>query len=931
MRVCDSVALMMNVGCHGLESQARSIDRPHAAPISLCGRWQFQLDPKSVGERERWFDGHRAFADVIEVPGCWDAQGKGVKGAITTVANADDTEPNVRAISAYNGDAWYRRDFTIDPAWKDKIIWLHIGAVNDRASVWINGKPAGNHDGYCTGFRLDITHLIQLQGANSCVIRVSNAPRPAGNLEGGMDFYTNWGGIYRDVWLEATGRTWIDQLQITPDVSAATARVQMRVLTRWPAGQGTVRAKLHLLSDNGAELRSEAGDLTFQSSGSAGFEAAIKIADPKLWSPASPYLYRLRAEIWSGDKRIDAAAERFGMREIRAQGKRVLLNGRPIFLRGYGDGCIYPLTISPPASKEHYMNELRRAKVYGFNFARHHTWIPLPEHLDAADEVGMLMQAEMPTGLHPIAEPSPFLAQLWRDELERVIAANMNHPSLVIYSMGNELGDALKSDKTRAIYFDLTAHGRTLDPTRLFTVTSGSTTPLPNEEPIYDRGIYEIEPMAASPKAVAGWVAEHDRPFVWHEMGYFASYPDVSLRSKFTGGAIPFWLNKAEAVAKERGFADQLPTYVRNSQRLQQICRKWEMELARKTPLAGFQWWTFKDDSWPTEGIVDDFTDAKPGADAETIRRLNDDTVLLLAEEPRTARAGEMLKRRVMVSHFGDRPLHRAKLMWELQGREERRVGGLMIDIEVQKAGLNDVGEIQMRLPMISVPAKYALHLTLHDNQQQIENEWRLWVFPEVKQMPPGAVRIASSLSEEVIAYVEAGGRLLLMSRTDRGGLPERPCAAQSADIPYPLYFAPTYWGAPYAPGGGNLGTVIADHPALGTFPHEGFCDLQFLSLLRGVGRADLDALPVKVTPIIRSITDWRLGAAAAYLYEVKVGKGRMMVTTFNFEQALAEDRPEARWLLHELIGYCNSDRFQPAVQLPAAFLLAAIAGASVR
>src|SRR5207247_1634759 len=118
---------------------------------------------------------------------------------------------------------------------------------------------------------------------------------------------------------------------------------------------------------------------------------------------------------------------------------------------------------------------------------------------------------------------------------------------------------------------------------------------------------------------------------------------------------------------------------------------------------------------------------------------------------------------------------------------------------------------------------------------------------------------VTTTLSPELIDVLERGGRVLLISRHDQTGLPERPCALKSADIPYPLYFAPTFWGGPGAPGGGNLGTVIYDHPSLGRFPHEGFCDLQFLSLLRSVGRADLDALPVRVKPIIRSITDWRL------------------------------------------------------------------------
>jgi hypothetical protein len=79
--------------------------------------------------------------------------------------------------------------------------------------------------------------------------------------------------------------------------------------------------------------------------------------------------------------------------------------------------------------------------------------------------------------------------------------------------------------------------------------------------------------------------------------------------------------------------------------------------------------------------------------------------------------------------------------------------------------------------------------------------------------------------------------------------------------------------------------------------------------------------LPAKVDPIIRSITDWRVGANAAYLYEVRVGKGGFLITTLNFEQALAEKRPEAEWLLQELLAYCATDKFRPRAELPVEFL----------
>src|SRR5206468_1121208 len=231
--------------------------------------------------------------------------------------------------------------------------------------------------------------------------------------------------------------------------------------------------------------------------------------------------------------------------------------------------------------------------------------------------------------------------------------------------------------------------------------------------------------------------------------------------------------------------------------------------------------------------------------------------------------------------------------------------------LSVRRPGLSDLAPVQVRMPEVSKPIKCSLHLSLTTTDAAIENEWPVWIFPPASQLvsavlydpvaamksfpaariasprdaPAKAVLVTTVLDESMLSHLDQGGRVLLLSRESRTHLPERITGADDPNVPYPLDFAPTFWGGGGAPGGGNLGTVIANHPALGDFPHEGFCDLQFLSLLRGVGRADLDALPTRITPIIRSITDWRLGASAAYLYEVNVGRGKLMVTTLNFER----------------------------------------------
>jgi len=403
-----------SVGCAGSSSpRERTIGLPDKAATVLSGEWQFRRDPAGRGQDERWFDRSVIFPETIHVPGSWDAQGKGIPGAITTVANADDTQPHVRTVSAYNGQAWYKRNFNCPAAWRDKVLWLNIGGVNDRATVWINGQMAGAHDGYCTGFKVDITKFVNFAHPNVCAVSVSNSPRPEGNLEGCLDFYTNWGGIYRDVWLETTNQAWIEHVGATPQLADCSVRVAVRIESKNSHVEQS-RLRIVIYTSDGVKVVASAEAPIDLDGRGADVALTLKISNPQLWSPTSPHLYRMRVQLLAGKQIIDSVTDRFGMRDIRVRGKQILLNGQPIFLRGYGDDCIDGLSVSPPASKEYYLRQLRRAKSYGFNFARHHTWVPLPEHFEAADEIGMLIQEELPTGLHPV-DASPFLQQLWRD------------------------------------------------------------------------------------------------------------------------------------------------------------------------------------------------------------------------------------------------------------------------------------------------------------------------------------------------------------------------------------------------------------------------------------------------------------------------------------------------------------------------------------
>ncbi len=166
---------------------------------------------------------------------------------------------------------------------------------------------------------------------------------------------------------------------------------------------------------------------------------------------------------------------------------------------------------------------------------------------------------------------------------------------------------------------------------------------------------------------------------------------------------------------------------------------------------------------------------------------------------------------------------------------------------------------------------------------------------------------VTHTLNRKLIEYLRSGGKVLLIAQ---GVFPEIFCEFKSN----------LYNGSPE----GNSGTVIADHPALEGFPHDGWCDLQFYGLIEDAPVINLDKWPVKVEPIIRSINNYQLGIKRAYLAEVKVGRGALMTTTFNFKPLRGIGRyyceVENTYLFDRLLRYVMSPAFKPAAEAPVSF-----------
>jgi beta-galactosidase/beta-glucuronidase len=335
----------------------RSGERSQA--IDLSGIWQFRTDADDVGVRNRWYESDSIFPREITVPGAWNAQGIGFErpedlhrylakarqeGLPGPGSEAD------RLYHVYPGPGWYRKAARIPDSWQGKTVWLKFGGVHRSADIWMDGKFTGNHVGYVVPFGYDVTKFVRPGKETTITVRVDARRNPAIDpLMGCMDtldfLYVTWGGIHWGVRLEATEDTWIEDVFAVPHIA------QQTVEFRFESGRtaGAVRRQVRVAAEVLDQEEHPVARAGPAAAGNSPTVVALRNPGVRLWSPSHPYLYTANVRLFDGDRRLDERRIRFGMREFKVENGKFFLNGRPVFLRGYGDDCIYPNTIAPPA------------------------------------------------------------------------------------------------------------------------------------------------------------------------------------------------------------------------------------------------------------------------------------------------------------------------------------------------------------------------------------------------------------------------------------------------------------------------------------------------------------------------------------------------------------------------------------------------------
>ena len=441
--------------------------------LNISGIWNFLADQQAVGISEKWYE-QLPDGSPIAVPGSWNDQKEG--------------------LHHYLGHVWYERETFVPATWKSERVFLRVGSANYLAKVWVNGQEVGVHEGGHLPFAFDISSYVRFGQQNRITIEVENELRadrvPLGNVRASMRNYpaTNYdffpfGGLHRDVILYTVPRkSSLSDVTITTQLDGT---ITLKVEKTGTAKGGCV------------SLRGHDGKTASRSFSFSGNTATVKvqIPDVQLWSPEHPYLYETCVELKNGGQTVDAYRCQTGVRTIAVEGSQLLLNGKPIHLRGFGKHEGFPIFgrafAQPVAVKDFEL--MRWTGANSFRTSHY----PYDESVyDMADRLGFLIIDEMPSvGLYFYDEQDNIDRRraVCDQYLEEIIRRDKNHPSVIIWSVANEpsykgMGGANYDGKEQkgddrenqqAIQFlgGLVKQAKEMDPTRLSTFVGVSGGP----------------------------------------------------------------------------------------------------------------------------------------------------------------------------------------------------------------------------------------------------------------------------------------------------------------------------------------------------------------------------------------------------------------------------------------------------------------------
>ncbi len=908
-----TILLSFLVGCNQKTTE-------HRQYLSLEGKWQFSLDTANKGMAQNWFK--NLLPDSIDLPGTTDLR---KKGFLTT----DSSLLHLSRVYSFVGVCWYRKQIDIPNEWADKHISIYLERTK-KSMLWIDSSFVSEMKNLQTPHERDLSKYLT-PGKHIITLRIDNSlsKTPYGDVHIYSEHsQTNWNGIIGKMYLEATPKTYIADLQIFPNIDSSYFNLKLKIEN--PANKPNFKLKVYVQkidSINTSPIETKNFEIDYKK------EISIKfpLKDQNcLWDEFEQPLYKITAEL-ENENQNDSKSVISGMKLFSILGTNFTINKKKIFLRGKHEAAVFPITGYTPTDVSEWRRVYKIAKKYGLNHYRFHTYCPPEAAFTAADLEGIYLQVELPfwNNLKTDSVQNDLL-----NEGKAMLQYYANHPSFVMFSNGNEMWEDIER------FEKLTLDFKNYDNRPLYTIGSNLGTGYTRPTKVSDFYVGARTPSTTDadsthirlsqsftdskkagilntsvPSTLVNYdfsVSKHNFPMVSHEIGQYQIYPFYKEIQKYTGVLKPRNLQIFNQRLIKKGMKYKDSVFQQATGKWAAICYKAEMEAALRTNgFAGFQLLDLQD--YPGQGtalvgILDAFMDSKNVIQPSEWTQSCNSIVLLLEFSKYCWTNNEIFKSKVYVSNFYTKELNNP-LTWELANNEGKILKQGSIPTQNVKIGQKTfIGDINFDLSAFESPQK--LNLTVWYQDKTIKNEYPIWIYPTKQDLDFGNTKIVENISNNVLSEIENGKKVLYF-----------PTTKSELKNSLPPLFIPDFWNygmffglsklfkQPFSPG--TLGLLAnPKHPLFAYFPTDFHTNWQWFSILNVANPIILDKTPTQYMPILQVIDNLERNHKLGIIFECNIGKGKLLVCSSPLNKLRVY--PEANQLYYSILKYMNSNEFNP-------------------
>ncbi len=617
-------------------------------------------------------------------------------------------------------------------------------------------------------------------------------------------------------------------------------------------------------------------------------------------------------------------------KDFHIKGQHFYANGHKIFLRGKHDACVWPLTGHVAMDVKSWKDYLGKCADYGLNHVRFHSWCPPEAAFVAADELGIILQPELPFW-GSFNDKDSLLMNFLHKEGENILRWYGHHPSFRMFALGNELWGSI--DKMAEFIADF----RKLAPDKVYTFGSNYYLGYKGVKPGMDYfttcrvggegwGNYGTHTRGSFSFADAadGGMINHfypntemnftegcgltNVPIISHETGQFQTYPDYDEIKKYTGVLYPYNMEVFRSRLEKAGMADQAKDFHKASGLWSLQLYKQDIEMDLRTPnMAGFQLLDLQD--YPGQGsayvgILDAFMQSKGLCTESEWRQWCSPVVPLLISPQFCFTNEEGIHAKLQIANYSGESLKGKTLSWSLDGQHG---SSILPDGE----GLIDIGALDIDLSKYERPAQLQLKLKIEGTEYQ--NTYNLWVYPfgvDLSKLEQKVI-ITNELTDKIARQLEKGKNVLLMPASSKL------CVDGLFQTDYWNYrmFKTISENNKKTVSPGTLG-ILTDpkHPIFKSFPTEMHTNWQWFPIIKASHPMMLDNTGKDYRPIVQVIDNIERNHKLGLIFEFQVGKGRLLVCMADLERA--SSYPEGRQFYRSILEYMTSKDFAPNTKI---------------